>query len=245
MYQLFFAAAVATVWVPAARADLILNTPAGLAPGQQFRIVFVTNGTTQAESTDISTYNSFVNGDAAAQANGNVFYNGQLVNFSAIGSTATVNAIDNVGVSSAPVYSADGTLIADSTTTDAGGLWSGKLLAGIGEDLSGNLSSAGLVYTGSLDDGTGAFLTQLGSVITDTELGFVGHATFDWDTGGAAPFDREIAMYGISDVLTVAAVAAPEPTSVLLTLTGLGSAFGWRLTRRREPAEHLSPETLA
>ncbi len=245
MYRalVLFVAAAGSLWVQAARADLILTAPAGLGPGQQFQIVFVTVGTTQAESTNIGTYNSFVTNDADTQANGNVYYNGQLVTFSAIGSTSTVSATSNIGVNSAPVYSADGTLIADNTTTSAGGLWSGTLLAGIDEDLSGKLSSAGLVWTGSLGDGTPSNDAELGGPTTVTQLGFVGHATSDWATGAASAFDNEFPMYGISNVLTVA--TAPEPSSMLLSLMGLGSVIGWRLARRRKPAvqPQPSPET--
>jgi hypothetical protein len=243
MYRVLFVAAVASIWAQAARADLILNTPAGLGPGQQFQIVFVTDGTTLAESTSISTYNSFVTGDADAQAGGTVFYNGQPVTFSAMGSTSAVSATSNIGVNSAPVYLADGTLIANNTTTGVGGLWSGTLLAGINEDLLASPSTAGLVWTGSLGTGVPAFNAELGGGLTVTELGFVGHAGPDWFTGGAHAYNEGLSMYGISGVLTVTAV--PEPSSMLLTLMGLGAAFGWRLARRRKPAEQPQPSPAA
>ena len=46
-----------------ARADAIVSlaTPAGLAPGAQFRFLFLTSGTLAATSTDIADYNTFVN----------------------------------------------------------------------------------------------------------------------------------------------------------------------------------------
>ena len=58
---------------------------------------------------------------------GGATYNGSAVTFVAIGSTSTVNAIDNVGQSAAPVYLADGTLVTSSTTTT--GMWSVGLAA--------------------------------------------------------------------------------------------------------------------
>ena len=242
LYRALLGAAVASACVQAARADLVLNTPAGLHPGQQFQVVFVTDRGTLAESTDISTYNAFVNSDANAQAAGNVLYNGHVVTFSAIGSTPTVSAADNIGANNAPVYMADGTLIANSTTP--GGLWFvdlgggisvGHLLAGINEDLLGHPSTDGLVWTGSLNDGTAANNAELGSATTVTELGFVGHTSGDWDTGGGHAFDIDHVMYGISNVLTVAAV--PEPSSMLLALLGMGAAMGWRRARRPNPAD--------
>ncbi len=38
--------------------------PSGLSPGNQYRLVFVTDGTIQATSTDINTYNTFVDNEA-------------------------------------------------------------------------------------------------------------------------------------------------------------------------------------
>jgi hypothetical protein len=242
VYRVLFVAAVASFSVQAARADLILTAPAGLKPGQHFQIVFVTDGTTQATSTSISTYNSFVNNDADAQAHGSVYYNGQLVTFSAIGSTSTVSATSNIGANSAPVYVADGTLIANSTTTGGlwfaylgGGIYSGHLMAGIDEDLTGNHNSSALVWTGTMQDGNATANTELGSAITVATIGITGATNGDWIHLGGSQIPNGLVMYGISDVLTVAGV--PEPSSMLLTLIGLGAAFGWRLARRRKPAE--------
>jgi hypothetical protein len=69
-----------------------LATPAGLAPGAQFRFLFLTSGTQAATSTDIADYNTFVNSQASGAT-----YEGSVVSWKAVGSTATVNARDNVG----------------------------------------------------------------------------------------------------------------------------------------------------
>ena len=84
-------------------AGIIINTPAGLNPGDTFRIAFVTDASTQATSTNIGDYNAFVNADATAEAGGgSVTYNGNPISFSAIGSTAAKNAIDNIGQYGSP-----------------------------------------------------------------------------------------------------------------------------------------------
>jgi hypothetical protein len=44
--------------------------PSGLSPGNQYRVVFVTDGTIQATSTDINTYNTFVDIDILTAVNG-------------------------------------------------------------------------------------------------------------------------------------------------------------------------------
>ena len=56
------AAAIASLAAPV-MADII--PPIGLAPGSEYQLIFVTAGTTNAESTDISTYNAFVMAEAA------------------------------------------------------------------------------------------------------------------------------------------------------------------------------------
>ena len=96
---------------------MILQTPAGLTFGDQFRFVFVTDGDTTATSTNISDYDNFVQSQA-----GGATYNGVVVNWLAIGSTESVNAIDHIEQTSTPVYLANGTLVTNSTT--AAGLWS-------------------------------------------------------------------------------------------------------------------------
>lgn len=116
VYRIILAAVLAIGCVQASHATMI-TTPAGLLPGDQFQIVFVTVGTRNATSTAIGDYDAFVNMDA-----GSVTYAGQPVSFLAIGSTATVNAIDHISYNSVPVYLNDGvSMVATSTTTALGG----------------------------------------------------------------------------------------------------------------------------
>ena len=88
-----------------------------------------------------------------AQAAG-ATYAGSVVNWEAIGSTASVSAINNVGQTTTPVYLADGTLVTTSTTST--GLWSGSISNPIDEDLSGlgvQTGSTG-VWTGTNTNGS-------------------------------------------------------------------------------------------
>ncbi|MEI6657932.1 MAG: hypothetical protein WCO76_05285, partial [Planctomycetota bacterium] len=110
VFSVGLAAVIGALAVPTAAAPVSINTPAGLNPGDRFRIAFVTGATTtDISSTDITSYNLFVN-----TAAGGATYNGSAVTFYAIGSTATVNAFDNIRSTTMndPVYLAGGALVA-------------------------------------------------------------------------------------------------------------------------------------
>jgi hypothetical protein len=212
-----------------AEAGIVLQTPAGLNPGDQFRFVFVTDGTHNAISTNIADYDSFVNAEA-----GGATYNGVVVNWLAIGSTDSVDAIDHVGQANAPVYLSNGTLVTTSTTS--AGLWLGpqvQLLHAINLDLAANPPppSDNFVWTGTnpLGTGFGGALgdprVQVGSLIF-SDASWVASGT-DNSVGLGRPF------YGISSILTVPQ-AVPEPSTLAMlgTVLGAGLAIGWARPRR-------------
>jgi hypothetical protein len=120
----------------------VLGTPTGLSPGESYRFAFVTDGTVSQNSSNIGDYNGFVNSQA-----GGATYDGSLITWFAIGSTSSINAIENISHSATPVYLADGTLITSSVTST--GLWSGSLLHPIDEDLSGAPQKYLAAYTGT------------------------------------------------------------------------------------------------
>lgn len=93
-----------------------LLRPPGLDPGDSFRFIVQTAGTTAGTSWDISTDNTFVNQQA-----GGVDIGGQPLTWCAIGLTATVNARGNVGgfATAAPVYLNTGSPVASIPNTSA------------------------------------------------------------------------------------------------------------------------------
>jgi PEP-CTERM motif len=209
-----------------AEAGMMLQTPAGLNPGDQFRFVFVTDGIRDATSTNIADYDSFVNAEA-----GGATYDGVVVNWLAIGSTDSVDAIDHVGQANAPVFLSDGTPVSSSTTT--AGLWSGTIRNPINLDLAGNpVDPSFFVWTGTNPTGTG-FGGPLGSARPQT--GSTTDTLGAWVSSGSSPGGDLRHVYGISSVLTVPQ-AVPEPSTLTMLGTALsvGLAVG-RARRRRDP----------
>jgi hypothetical protein len=231
-----FAIVVAMLWLGfgfAGRgvAGIILQTPAGLNPGDQFRFVFVTDGIRDATSTNIADYDSFVNVDA-----GGATYNGVVVNWLAIGSTDSVDAIDHVGQATAPVYLSDGTLVTTDTTPS--GLWSGSLVHQINLDLAGNIvPTFTFVWTGTNPTGTG-FGGPLGSPPTP-QVGATTDTGGAWVSSGRSQIGDPRNFYGISSVLTVAQ-SVPEPSTLTMLgiPLGVGLAIYWA-HHRRDRQRHL------
>ena len=225
------------------KADLTFNTPAGLTAGDTFRIVFVTDGTTDATSTSISTYNTFVNNDATSQAGGaNVVYDGTTLTFSAIGSTLTTSAIANIGETGAPVYLTNGTEVASSDT--ASGWWAGgqhAILHAIDTDLLGN-TAQDEVWTGTgLTGDTADPLGGNGAVVGETTIGHSSQSGVQWMVGQEAGPTAFHVIYGVSQELTVPqASSVPEPSTLWIAGVGMlaGIAYG-RFRKRREPRQQV------
>ena len=142
----------------AAQAAILLPS---LTPGSQYRLVFVTSGTRNATSTNIADYNQFVNNAAQASTNLNTALTTagltpSAINWTAIGSTATVNARVNTATQttdpSVPIYRVDGAQFETGNVN----LWdSTKVrLSSLNITELGNSPTNFFVYTGTNSNGT-------------------------------------------------------------------------------------------
>jgi hypothetical protein len=229
-----------------------VTVPAGLAPGDQYRLAYVTSSVTTLPTNEISYYNQFVTTDAnsfpALAALGTTW--------TAIVSTDGVNAVNasdntdtNPSVPGVPIYNLGGSLVAENNSRLWGvtGVIQSYLSAPI--DIAGNgivILGTPAVWTGTGADGEGLY--PIWTPATDiygrvhpyyADTGSVGSASPLWIGSGDA-LDGEpnggsnLALYAISAVLTV---PIPEPSTLVL---GLFAAAGlavpmFRRRRHRKP----------
>ena len=187
---------------PAAGANTVV--PPGLAAGDTYRLIFVTDGSILGNAPDIADYNAFV----AAAANADPGLASLNTTWTALLSTADVNVLDNTSLSltdsTTPFYNTLGQPIATGVTTT---------------------SPYALVWTGTQphDAATAFFAVGLTSGIAgdSTELGD------GWTQSDAYFTTNQWAVYGISGVLTV----TPEPSTLLTA--GLAALFAWTRSRLR------------
>ena len=224
--------ALATLGISSAAQAAILLPQ--LTPGSQYRLVFVTSGTRNATSTNIADYNQFVNNTAQASTNLNTALTTagltpSAINWTAIGSTASVNARVNTATRplptdpSVPIYRVDGFAVASGVNVNAD-LWDGALTFPINVDEGGNqISNGNSVWTGTDDQGLTS--NPLGS-LTVVRVGDAFVSNSNWVSWRPATFvAAQRRLYGISSIVTVptATTATPEPSSLLsfITLGGL------------------------
>lgn len=207
-----------------------ITVPTGLNPGDTYRLAFVTSTRRDATSTDIADYNAFVTGVANTQS----ALAALGTTWTAIASTATVNAMDNTstvpsgagGSLGVPIFLLNDTQVADSYDD----LWDGSTDVGLNINENG-LNSFGFgafVWTGT--NGGGASSIPLGSTIDVNGQGpsasigttFRNDQGWIFQLGSFVPTSSTLSFYGISGLLTVPSDTVAISTSGSLSLLALG-----------------------
>jgi uncharacterized repeat protein (TIGR01451 family) len=186
----------------------LVTRPAGLTTGDQYQLLFVTADKFHAISTNISDYNAFVSSEAALNPALAAFDSANAVTWTAIGSTASVNANVNAP-SSGSVYTLEGVMVANS----ANSLYSGQnLLSPPNINQYGASISNVQVWTGTGNaNGTPGSQTLEASatVVGDsglTNLGWISDGAtdpFNFGTGNLATPGGLAPLYALSSVITV------------------------------------------
>ena len=202
-------------------------TPAGLNPGDQYRVLFITEGIRDGTSFFYNDYNDFVNVEAVRA--GSVL--AVSTTFRAVVSHRDGDVINIIssfgpGVDLLPIFLVDGTMFATNTQD----LFDGTFGTGVFRDQFNNPTpTLALYYTGSDTDGTRAG-SPLGGLLGDP-FPFTVIGGGDDFSHGLAATEASYPLLGISDALTVspAPPVVPVPSAaVLFSVAVLGG-----LVRRR------------
>ena len=196
-------------------------TPAGLAVGDQFRLIFLSSTKRDALSTDIADYNTFVQDRAAAGHADIQAYSG---GFGVIGCTAAVDARDNTATTGTgvPIYWLDGAKVADDYADFYDGSWDDEVndKDESGTDAHDTSLEDNYPFTGCRDDGTESFAgapnpRSLGSTNGNARIGRLnssGSVQDPIDGNDIAVTTATRPMYGLSAVFEVSSSPSTNPS---------------------------------
>ena len=217
----------------------VITMPSGLSHGDQYRLVFVTSTTTAATSSDITTYNTFVDGLATTAGLDTIAGTVEgTTTWTVMGSTASVNVRTNTSTTGAGTGIGIYTLNSAQIAADYTDLWDGGLPNPLWITEQGDILDT-QVWTGSSWNGTTWGGNELGAADGTGEYGQSRRTEAEGVTGGrywmarfnVAPSGNttnSYSLYAISGILTV-----PEPSST--ALLGLGG-LALMLRRKRSAA---------
>ena len=212
-----------TVTVTRAPAPLTVNTvptnwslkPAGLSAGE-FRLIFLSSTTHNATSSNIGTYNTFVQNRAAA---GHADIREYSSAFKVVGCTADVDARDNTGTThtsadtGVPIYWMNGTKVADNYQDFYDGTWDDETndRNESGNDAHDTSQSSNYPHTGCDHNGTESISGN--SLALGQNAVRTGEPNSSIDTrgplqgAGSSTSDSPRPFYGLSSVFQVEATS--------------------------------------
>lgn len=200
--------------------------PPGLSPGDKYHLVFVTDGTINAMSSDINVYNTFVQDEA--ELNPSLTGTDVGVQWKALASTPSIDARDNAVVgANTPVFLLDGTKLADGFND----FWDQFLLAPVDVDQYNQQVPTTLVWTGSMATGFGSVMFELGGSGQSTIVGSTEYSNTFWFFNGSSDPENLAPLYALSQEITV---PVPEPTTIVTFSVGFGCfVIGYARKRRK------------
>ncbi len=213
----------------------------GRGVGKTFRLLSVTQQATQAASSDIADYNSFVRAQAADASNGHPAVAAFADRFTALASTAATDARDNTATTQSddytgvPVYWLGGAKAAD----DYADLYDGDWDSNVFNFLNGQVSTVThrfLVWTGS----TGSGEARAGRALGDAQPGLGALSTTGGEeleaTADASQQNESRRLYALSPLITVATAGGQTADGLDFSVTGLTNGeethFRMRAVRR-------------
>ena len=139
--------------------------PADIGPGERFRLIFLSSTKRNAASSDIETYNTFVQNQAAA---GHANIQDHASRFRIVGCTEDVDARDNTGTNTngpgVPIYWVGGNKVADSDADFYDGSWDDEAndRNELGNDAHDTSQISNYTWTGCSHNGTKSTSLALG-----------------------------------------------------------------------------------
>ena len=199
--------------------------PTGLSTGDKFRLIFLSSTKRDGSSTDIATYNTFVQTRAAA---GHTDIQAYSSGFTAVGCTGDVDAVDNTFTTGAGVniYWLNGNKVADDYGDFYDGDWDEEAVNKneLGENGRNTNNSGNYPLTGCDHDGTEDVTATLGTSLAlgeeDVRFGRPNSSTVDHgpiSSNNNTENTSNRPMYGLSAVFEVGVSTVP---AVLVSNTG-------------------------
>ena len=205
--------------------------PAGVGPGSQFYLIFTTSGVYQANSTNMSTYDAFVNADAQG---GSSLPGVSSLTWKALGATSAVDQCKPFIDLTKPVYTVTKVLV--STTASAMFLGGGTSLQNkVGVTPSGGNPPTNTAWIGCSNTGSPLVGNQLGTA--NPGIGIPSVTDAFWISVGTSGVGTAQQLYAVSPLLTAPSLPASIPslsewTQLMLALMVI-SMLGWHFHRER------------
>ena len=202
--------------------------PDSLGTGDQFRLVFYSSTKTDATSTSIADYNTFIQNRAEA---GHADLDDYIAGFRVVGCTAAVDARDNTATNTniygagVPIYWVNGSKVADDYADFYDGDWDDEAndKDESGADGPDTSLADNLPFTGCNHNGTEAISAGTSQALgrSSVRIGRPNHSGDDnGPIGSLSGYSSTPGrpMYGLSQVFKV--LASPETTLSALALEG-------------------------